>query len=380
MTPTARFLAEIRRSHEVIAFADITSPSGQTMRLKTIDGNVNVDRTAAVRRTATINCVDPTGLLVPSGNTGLLVPYGTRVRPYRGVKYHNSDGSTEIEALPLGVFRLSKSTITESSGSTNAGITIALEMSDRSRTVARNKFTVPYTIPKGTNLLTAIKLLLARTFQNLEYDAVTTTITTPAVKVYDVNADPWQAVTDLATSMACEVFFDVNGVVVIAPPPDVDALPSPVFSYVENQGCTMTDLQSVYSDEPGYNGVVFTGATVGVNSAPVRAVVWDEQPSSPTYHKGPYGEVPMFVDDNNVTTQAGATAAAHATLKGMLGFAAAITVTGPVNPAYEAGNVIAVARKAMHINGLYSIDAFNVPMKQDGIQNVVLKQKRVSGT
>lgn len=374
---TARFAKEISGSHEVYAYVDVVSTAGETVRLTATDGSVNVDRTAQFRRTATIACIDPTGTLLPSRGGDLLTPFGTEVRPYRGVKYHNADGSTEIEVQPLGVFRLSKSTIIESS---KTGVTISLDMTDRSRTVSRDKFTVPYTIAAGTNLLDAITLIVGRTFTHLHFDTTDTALTTTAVKVYDVNDDPWQACVDLATAMACEVYFDATGGLVVAPPPNLDTLPEPVFTYIENEHCIMTDLQAVYTDDPGYNGVVFTGATIGTSTVAVRAVAWDNEPTSPTYHLGPYGEVPMSLQDTSVTTTDAAQAAADAQLRNLIGFAAQITVSGSVNPAYEGGDPIQVVRQAMNIAGYYSIDAFNVPLRKDGTQNIVLKTKQQVST
>lgn len=374
---TARFAKEISGSHEVYAYVDVVSTTGETVTLVATDGSVNVDRTAQFRRTATIACIDPTGALVPSANGDLLTPFGTEVRPYRGVRYHNPDGTTETEVQPLGVFRLSKTTVIESS---TGALTISLEMTDRSRTISRDKFTAPYTIAAGTNLLDAILLIVGRTFSNLHYDTTDTALLTPAVRVYDVNDDPWQACVDLATSMAAEVYFDATGTLVVAPPPDLDTLPEPVFTYIENQNCIMTDLQAVYTDDPGYNGVVFTGATIGTSTVAVRATAWDNEPTSPTYYLGPYGQVPMSVQDTTVTTTDAAQAAADAQLRNLIGFAAQITVSGSVNPAYEGGDAIQVVRGAMNVAGYYSIDAFNVPLHKDGTQNVVLKAKQSVST
>lgn len=370
---TNRFLAEIKRSHTVYAYVDVISPNQEVKRLPAVDGEVNVDRTAEVRRGARIDCIDVDGTLVPDGNSGVLTPFGTEVRPYRGVKY--SDGT--IEVYPLGVFRLSAATVTESSSAGgSAGVRIALSMFDRSRTVSRDKFTNTYTVAQGTNIMAAIKLILARTFPNLEYDAISTALTTTAPLVYNTGDDPWKAATDLAKSLGCELYFDVDGQVVVAPPTDIDSLPAPDFTYIEGASSTMTDLQAVWSDEPGNNGVIVTGESVGDEKAPVRAESWDNEPSSPTYRLGPYGEVPLFVTDNNVKTVADAQIMADSMLKGMLGFSSQLNVTAWVHPALEAGDVIQVERAKLNITGLYTIDSFSIPLRKDGTQVLKLRQRR----
>lgn len=368
---TQRFLDEIRRSHTVVSYVDVISPNQEVKRLVAIDGEVTVDRTAQYRRAARIDCIDPEGIYVPDGNSGILTPFGTEVRPYRGVRY--SDGEEEI--YPLGVFRLSNADFTESTGT--AGVRISLSMFDRSRTISRDKFTVNYTVAQGTNIVTAIKAILARTFPDLEYDAISTAVVTSAPKVYAPNDDPWVAVIDLAKSIGCDIYFDVNGWVVIAPPTDIDALPAPDFTYIEGQRCTMTDLQKGYSDEPGFNGVIVTGQSSGDELPPVRGEAWDIEPSSPTYRYGPYGEVPQFITDSNVKTVADCVNMADALLKNQIGFASQLSITSWTHPALEAGDVIQVERSRMMVTGLYSVDAFNIPLKREGTQNLKLRTRRL---
>lgn len=366
---TSRFIKEIRRSHVVYSYVDVVAPNQETVRLPATDGSVSVDRTAAVRRTCSIDCVDPLGELVPRGTDSLLTPYGTELYPYRGVRY--DDGTTEV--YPLGVFRLSKVSVSDTTGGSPE---IKLEAYDRSRTVARDKFTETYTIASGTNLITAIKAILKRTFDDLDYDTISTTIATTAPQVYDAGDDPWEVVTILAQSLGCEIYFDVEGRVVIAPPVDVDALPSPDFEYVEGEGCTMTDLAQVYTDEPGFNGVIVLGESPGDELPPVRAEAWDDEPSSATYRKGPYGEVPRFITDQNVKTQADANAMAQSLLRNLLGFSSNLEITALVNPAFECGDVILVTRERSHVNGLYAIDSFDIPMTASGTQSLSVRQKR----
>lgn len=371
---TQRFLDEIRRSHTVYSYCDVISPNQEVKRLIVTDGEINVDRTAQYRRAATINCIDPLRVFVPNESTGILVPRGTEVRPYRGVKY--SDG--EIEVYPLGVFRLSASGFTESSAqSGSAGVRITLNMFDRSRTVSRDKFTLNYTIPAGTNLLSAIKLILQRTFNDLEYDAVSTHLTTTTPKVFAAADDPWVACQELAKSMGCEIYFNVDGWVVIAPPTDIDSLPNPDFQYVEGNRCTMMDLQKQYTDEPGFNAVIVTGSSPGDELPPVRAEAWDLEPSSPTYRYSEYGEVPQFVNDTNVKTVAEAQKMADSLLKAQIGLGAQLSISAWTNPVLEAGDVVEVKRESMHVNGLYTVDSFNIPLRREGVQQLKLRTRRI---
>lgn len=370
-TQTDRFYDEIKRSHTVISYVDVIAPDLETVRLTLIDGSVSCDRTAQVRRSMTASAVDPYGLITPRATGEVLTPYGTELRPYRGVQY--SDGTTEV--CPLGVFRLSKSTITDGVNGTRD---ITLEAYDRSRTVSRDKFTSPYTVDSGTNVLTAIKNIIGRTFPDATYDAITTSLATTGPRLYDSGSDPWDAVTDLAKSMGCEIYFDVLGRVAVAPPPDINALPAPDFSYVEGDHCTMLDLTRVFSDEPGFNGVIVTGESPGDEKPPVRGEAWDMSPTSPTYRYGPYGEVPMFITDATVKTDEDAGKVALAQLALQLGFPSQLTVNAAVNPSYEAGAVVQVTRQVSGVDGLYVLDAFTVPFPASSTQALALRERRAA--
>lgn len=366
---SARFLAEIRKSHTVYSYVDITSTNQQQFRLPVTSGDVQVDRTADVRRRCSVTCIDPSGDLVPQNAQSILTPYGTEIRPYRGVKY--ADGTTET--VPLGVFRIAKVSVNDTVGGSPD---IKLEAYDLSRTVQRNKFTSPYVIAVGTNVITAIKAILSRTLPDLNYDSISTALVTTGPIMYDVSDDPWKAVTDLATTLGCEIFFNAKGWAVIAPSVDIDALPSPNFTYIEGQGCTMLDLDRVFSDEPGYNGVIVSGESTGDELPPVRAVVWDSEPSSPTYHLGPYGEVPLFVTNSIVKTVDDASAAAAALLSQQLGFSSQLSISTTVNPALDCSDVVQVIRERTAISGLYAIDAVTVPLAASSTQALTLRQKR----
>lgn len=366
---TAKFLAEIRRSHQVYSYVDVISPTNEVKRLTATGGGVTEDATADIRRRCSITCVDADGTLTPMGAEDLLTPYGTELRPYRGVEY--ADGTTEV--MPLGVFRISQVDIDDSVGGSPD---IRIEAFDRSRTVIRDKFTEPYTVEQGTNVITAIKAIIGRTFPDAEYDSITTEMTTTAPIVYDANTSPWDAVNSLAVSVGCEIYFDARGRVAITPPADIDALPAPAFEYAEGRGCTMTNIKSKFTDEPGFNGIVLTGESVGDETAPVRAVVWDEEPTSPTYHLGPYGEVPDFITDPIVKTEAEAENAARSLLQGRLGFSDQLSITAWPNPAQNAGDVVRVERERSGATGLYAVDAITTPMSAAEAGSLTVRRKR----
>lgn len=367
---SAKFLAEVRKSHNIVSYVDVIGPNGDKFRLDATDGSVSVDRTADIRRRCSVTCADKTGTITPTSADSILTPFGTMLKLYRGVRFADGSGT---EVIPLGVFMLSKASVKDQVGGSPD---ISLEAYDLSRTISRAKFTDVYTIAMGTNVIDAIKGLVTRTFPDVVFDSITSSLTLPAAVVYDASADPWQAIGDLAVSVGCEVYFSASGRCVIAPPVDLDHLSAPVFTYIEGNGNTLLDLSLTFTDDPGYNGVVLTGASPADDSPPVRSVVWDNEPTSPTYHLGPYGEVPSFTNDTNITTQEDCDAAAASLLANLIGFSSQLSVTAGVNPALDVNDVVAVRRKRSGVDASYAVDAISIPMHAAGTSSITLRNKR----
>lgn len=374
-TQTDEFYRRIRRSHNVVSYVELIAPDQEAQPLRVLEGEVSVDRTAQVRRSLNCRVVDPVGDITPRETGEILTPYGTELRAYRGIEWRDNSGALVQEVCPLGVFRLAKSSIVyKADGSTE----IQLESYDRSRTIQRDKFLTPYTVEAGTNILAAIKEIVKRTFPGVEYDTISTTLTTTAPMLLDTGNDPWEVLTGLAKSMGCEIYFDVEGRLVVAPPPDLAAMPAPDFTYIEGDHCTMIDLSREFSDDNAFNGVVVTGESPGDEMPPVRGEAWDDSPASPTYRLGPYGEVPMFITDNTAKTEEDCVKIAKAELALVLGRPAALGINALVNPSYEAGDVVQVRLNKAGVDGLYGLDAFNVPLTGSATQRLTVRERRAA--
>lgn len=385
------FFKAMKKSHRIISYVDCTSASNETVRLIALAGQVDVDRTATVRRRLSLTCADPLEELTPERAGDLLTPYGTELRPYMGVVY--DDGTVEV--CPLGVFRVSQVSIVDDSGTGTAsgggtstgassirqtghagGLTIDIDAYDLSRTVSRDKFTTPYTITEGTNVITAIQDILARTFPDLSYDAMGTNVTVSPTQVFDAGEDPWTVAQGLALSLGADLYFNIHGDVTIEPAVDIRSLTEADFDYVEGEGCSLLSLEKIFSDEPGYNGVVVIGESPGDDLPPVTATAWDDDPHSLTYHLGPYGEVPMFVQDQVVKTEDEAQAMANAVLSSVIGFVNQLNLDVTTNPAFECGDIVRVVRARSKVEDYFVIDAFTVPFSSLDSQTINVRQTR----
>jgi hypothetical protein len=353
------FDVAVKMSHMVILTADVLfNGSVIYSGLAVLAGTIEVDGTAGVRRRVNLTVVDADGKA-----SAALSPYGREVRVYRGIRY--PDGTTET--LSLGIFRIS------TVGASDNGVdrTITITGFDRARTVSRARFESPYTIAAGTNYTTAIQALLVSRFPSIQVNFAPTSLTTPTL-VFDQGADPWQTASDMATSIGCELFFDPTGVCIMRAIPDPTTSPV-VWSYVDGAGASVLSVSDDASDEPGYNGVVVDGEPP--NAVPVHSVVYDTNPTSPTFSGGPYGKVPLFYRSQYVATQAQADAVALAMLLTQRGGTEQVKFSCIPHPAHEVGDLVRVADSDIGLDGNYLIESFSLPLDL-GPMTVTTRKRR----
>jgi len=90
-----------------------------------------------------------------------------------------------------------------------------------------------------------------------------------------------------------------------------------------------------------YNGVIATGEGPEI-ATPVRAEAWDDDPTSPTYRYGLFGQVPYLYSSSLLTTQAKAQAAADAKLAQLLGKSTSLSWSQIVHPGLAPLDVVEV--------------------------------------
>lgn len=344
----------------------LVDPTG----LHVVDGRADVDGNAATLRSMTGTIVDKSGELIPSFAGDKLTPYGTELHVWRGVVLP----SDTRELMPLGVYRISAVRAVDD-GSTKLEIT----GHDRSRSIARNRFTVPYAVPSGAVGVTAIVDLIEDRLPGVPVLVATTstqTLPAGAGTGYEAESNPWDAVQKMAAAIGCRVRFNGDGVAVIEDEPDPLSLPVS-WTYQEGPQSTLLQVEKSLDDELGYNGAVVDGEGTGA-ATPVHAEAWDTDPASPTYHLGPYGKVPVFLRSNLITTQAQADTAAAALLRRKAGATEQITFTSLPHPAHDAGDLVRVTRSTVKVDELYVLDAFSIPFTPEGTSTVQTRRQRGS--
>jgi hypothetical protein len=201
-----RFLPRLAESHSPVTRVQLFLTTGEVVDLEHTGGSVTVDRGQAIRRTCTVTVADPA--LIPRTPADQLATYGARLRISRGVSY--GDGTEEL--VPLGVFRLDSVDGDVSDGPVN------LQGKDLAAVVADDRFTEPYSA-SGT-VAGAVTALIQRSLPDAD---VISLITDAPIgrRTFDVEADPWAGVQEIAAAAGAEVYANADGVFVIRVLPDL---------------------------------------------------------------------------------------------------------------------------------------------------------------
>lgn len=341
------FLAELRKSSMVVDVL-VTASDGTTLRA--LNGSVSMDSRRDIIRTAELE-LGPTEELTTLGVYSLVMTPDVEITIRRGLII---DGVPEY--VSLGVFSTDTAEF-----SLDVQGTVRWSGSDRSKKIARARFSTAYKIAKSTALATAGGALLDNRWAPATYNFSNVTETVDHKIVYDAgeSSNPWASVRKLFSDYGYDLNFDGDGDARAVPVPD-PATSDSVFDFGAGETNLMLGGTVAGTFEATYNGVVATGEGTG-NAAPVRAVVWDTDPSSPTYYQSGFGKVPLFYSSPLLTTTAKATTAATNLLARKKGRAQQLAWSAIVNPALEPLDVVTLTN-----NGVVSrfvIDSLTIPLR-----------------
>lgn len=332
--------------------------------LSVTDGSVSADARRATMRTASLTFAPTASLTIEEVRDILAVP-GTEIRPKRGFVY--ADGSTEL--APLGVFVVDELTYQRSADS----LSLTATCSDISVRVTRNPWMSAYTVAAGTGLASALAAMLADRYSGVVVGFSATTVPdSVAVSAYyteSSSSDPWQDAQKLAADHGYELYMDADGVVqcILVPDPATASL---MYTYARGATAIVTDETHTYPLASTYNGVIVCGETT--ESAAVRGEAWDEDPASPTYRYGPFGEVPLIVTSSVITTEAQAQAAADARFVKLKGASAQLSWSQIVNAKLAPLHVVGVTDED-GIVSRYVLDQVTTPLSVSGVQAAVTR-------
>lgn len=344
-----RFLARLAEPHRPVTEVLLIRTDGEVIALDHTGGSVSVDRGQAIRRTCTVTSADVS--LIPRTPVDKLAMYGARLRISRGVDF--GDGTSEL--VPLGMFRLDS----VEGDSTDGPVTLSGK--DISASVADDKFVTPYRAT-GT-VFGAIEAIVLRSLPAAT--VISEIVDVPiGARTWDVEADPWAAVQEIAASAGAVCFVNPDGIFVIATLPDL-LTTDPVWAVEAGEGGVYVKGSRGMSADRVHNGVLARGESAENNLPPVQWLAIDDDTGSPTYWGGPFGRRPMFYSSSTLTSVNACQAAANLKLAASKAPNAKGDFSALPNSALECGDVLRVT----HPDGLrelHQAQSFGVPLDEGG--------------
>jgi hypothetical protein len=354
------FARALRQAHAAVSRVD-ASLGGSLIAedVPISDGQVTVSPGSGVRRTLDLTIAD-------RGLWSTLDVIGVELRPYRGIRFPN--GTREM--VPQGVFSLDSQAMSVGPA---GGIQVRAAP-DRFAKVQRAQFETPTASIPSAQIRSEISRLVTGAVSGI-------TVTTTATRTDTVGPIVWEqdragAAADLATSIGAEVFFDVNGDLVIADAPLLGQ--TPVWTVDASLTGVLLGGERSRDRQRTYNVVVAypSNLTGAAPYAPV--VVADNDPTSRTYVGGPFGRVPYRYTSPAMTTSGQATAAATALLNRVKAVNAQLSIESVVHPGLDRGDVITVLTPD-GTTERHLIDSLTIPLTVNGSQQITTRSSRPEG-
>ena len=340
---SAKFDAAVKESHRVAVTAEVLTAAGSEP-IEVIDGSVTLSATAGSR--GSLDLTVPVDL-APTDSSSLLAPYGNEIKVSRGIEY--PDGSVEL--VSLGVYRIDSVTATDSS--------LSLTGIDRSIKVIDAVFEEPYSLTAGANIADVIQLLIAVADPTTTFRFATTALTTPALFADD-GTDRWDFCQGLGEAMGCSLYYDGDGVCVLAPAPT--GLTPPVYTVSEGEGGVLLGASRDWSRADAVNRVKVTGEAVGSSGDVPTGEARDTNPLSPTFYGGLFGKVTFTYSSSYVTTDEQADFVALVILTHKLGTTAAVSFDSLADPRLEPYDVVQVRREQIGADESHILDSVTIPL------------------
>lgn len=305
------------RATALTSYQEGVSPSGTVIGI--VGGDVTLDATADVR--GALDCTtDGTGWDTRPGRS-LLQPYGTELYIERGVVL---GGSTTW--VGQGYFKIQS---VEQATAPDGNLEIT--GSDRMQGIIDAELPSPRSYSATDTVQTVFNDLVLEVYPaatiSFDYDASSDELGSPQV----TDTDRHGFLADLVTTRGKVMYWDYQGHLVITSPPDPA---SPVWTVGAGKGGVLISADRTLSRDGVNNAVVVTSSGSGTTDAPL-AVAYDNNPSSPTYYYGPYGQVPLTFSNPLVTSYDSAAAAAVLLLQKAITLPLTANLTAVPNPALE---------------------------------------------
>lgn len=346
------FLRTVTTSHRAIFRVDILDAHGDVSESITslVQGpTVTLDGTASIRSTMSFTLLDPLDRYLVRGSVNdVLSPFGSEVRLWRGVVLN--DGTEEV--TPLGTFRV------ETNDPTDDDHILSVTGKDRSSIVSR-KAPRPLSIPNGTTLEAAVTRIVLHMLPTAVFDLPPTNDRVPTMLI-KAGDNPWDIAVQMAAHHGYALYVDRMGV--FRMDPTVPGAAVWIFGAGPRNLFTAKPSERNGRNSSVPNGFIVTSNSTGGDSSGVRGEAWDENPESPTYRYGPYGENAEHVASDKVTTTDAARRGAEMLLRRALGRVGEMTFSSVPNPALDPDDVVLV-QGSRGGTGVYYLSQLTIPLE-----------------
>jgi len=358
MYPVTTSFITALQAPQINSSISVTCSDGSS--LSVVDGSVSMDSRRDITRTCDLD-IQPTSTQSANDLYNLVMTPGLEITVKRGILV---DGS--VEWVPLGVFSTDSADYSKAVSGT-----VHWSGSDRSKRINRSKFVDPYQITAGTTLATAATTLLQSRNSSTQVNFSNVTETIGASITYDAgeSSNPWANARELFAAYGYDLNFNGLGVACAVAIPD-PATTATVFDFGSGSTNIVTggDIQGTL--EETFNGVVATGEGTNIDP-PIRVVVWDTDPGSPTYYQNGFGLSPLFYSSPLLTDLTTAQSAAQSLLAKLKGRSDQFSWPSIVNPALEPLDVVSVTIGGQ-TNRLV-IDSLTIPLKPTDAMSAVAR-------
>jgi hypothetical protein len=186
------------------------------------------------------------------------------------------------------------------------------------------------------------------------------TTTVPKTMTFSSGEDPWAVVWKLGQSAGGEVYHDRDGLVRMGLVKTPSQVAPALEIFTDDYAVVDRDLNRRVNRNEVYNGVICRGSAPWL-LFPISGEKWDEDPMSPTYRYGKFGERPKIIEDPMVTSNAQCVTAATAEFNRVCGVRQNVEFTALKDPLLEVGSFIRIAQGGK-LEGLYVLDTLEIDL------------------
>ncbi len=361
-----RWAPALASSHGIEIQVDILY-GGTTVaeNIPIVDGSVSVDRGSDVRRSLSLTVPDPS--VFPRVETDPYAPYGQQLYVRRGVRY--LDGS--VEWVPLGFFVLE-----EIEGDVHTG-PLSIVAPGLESLIQAQPFLTATSTHLAPDVNTFLFTQLNEVIPGVSYEDRTATAGSSPIATasWDMDADRWSALQQVARSHGCELFVDTQGTFVLADIPD------PLTATIDwtvnaGDGGVMVSAERGLSADGVFNRVVARGGNVSDNVPPVSAAATVTDALDPLRYGGPFGRRTYSYQSELIVDVVQAQRTADALLRAVRAPNSTLTVESVPNPALDAGDCIRVVYGNGRPPELHIVQSFTVPLTVGGAFEIKTRSGR----